>query len=347
MTLFAAAVVLGAQAGPVTIAPPKIAMGVRPIAMAPAATGSRVALALEDGSVRIVDAATRATVRNLAKHPQPAYAIAWSADGAWIATGDESARLWIEDARNGAKVREYRNHTRGIQKVSFNSPRTRMVTTGKDDFIKVYDVSDPKPKEKVSIAGAGANFYGATFSPTLATTIATGILGPGGRLYDANSGKVQGFLTDGQGQGVFDVAYAPAGNRAATAGRDGNVIVWNPTNSQKIGTLRGHKDFVMYVAFSPNGKLIASGSTDATVKVWNAVTLQKVADIPGQSYVGSPVAFTGDGKYLLTVDDDGFLDVHAITPAQAGTPVQVVVPGVKKPVPAKKPVKKPVRRRGG
>jgi WD40 repeat protein len=320
MSLLAAALLLGGQNLPqanlVNILPAKVVAGLRPVAYAAAPTGSRVAVSMEDGTVRVIDAATRQTVKQLATHPQPAYAIAWSPDGTFVATGDESARIWIENLRTNTKLREYRTHTRGIQKVSFNSLNNTLVSTGKDDVIKVYHFLDPAPKEALSIPGEGANFYGAVCNPKASTTFATGILGPGGRLYDSGSGKVLGFLTDNVGQGVFDVAYNLNGTRVVTAGRDGNVVLWDSASKKRLGTMKGHKDFVMYVAFSPNGKLIASGSTDATVRVWNMYTMAKVAEITGQSYVGSPVAFTADGKFLMTVNDAGFLQINPISPTQ-------------------------------
>ncbi|HEY0866043.1 MAG TPA: WD40 repeat domain-containing protein [Fimbriimonas sp.] len=321
MSLLAAALVLGPQppqANIVSLLPAKVVVGLRPVAFAPSPTGSTVAVSMEDGTVRIIDAKTRQTVANLATHPQPAYAIAWSPDGTFVATGDETARIWVENVRTKTKLREYRTHTRGIQKLSFNSTNNAIVSTGKDDVIKVYNILDPAPKEKISILGSGANFYGAVYSPIQSSTFATGILGPGGRIYDTVSGKVLGFLTDPTSQGVFDVAYNANGTRVATAGREGNVVLWDPVKKSRLGAMKGHKDFVMYVAFSPNGKLVASGSTDATVRLWNLYTMQTVAEIPGQSYVGSPVAFTADGSNLLTVNDAGYLQINPLSPAQTG-----------------------------
>lgn len=333
MILITAALALAPQASAVTLQTPKVVQGLRPIAFAPAPSGPQVAMSLEDGSVRIMNIENRVTVRELAKHPQPAYAIDWSQDGNTIATGDETARIWIENARTGAKIREYRTHTRGIQKIAFNANGTRVATTGKDDFIKIYDLLDPKPKEALAIAGSGANFYGAEFNPRSPAILATGILGPGGRTYDSVTGKLLGLFSDPVGLGVFDVAYNPVGSRMVTAGRDGNVVVWDPAVAHKrLGSLKGHQDFVMDVAFAPNGRLAASGSTDATVKLWSVVTMQKVGELTGQSYVGSPVAFTADGKFLLTVNDAGFLQINPLSPAQAGT----VVPAPAKTAPAKK-----------
>jgi len=314
--------------------------GLRPIAFAPAPTGSKFAVCLEDGSVRVMDAKTHQTIKTLAKHPQPAYAIAWSPDGTYVATGDESARIFIESPITGEKIREYRTHTKGIQKLSFNLTRQYLISTGKDDQINIYDISKPSPREVRKILGKGANFYGATFSPKLPYTITTGILGPGGRTYDSNSGQVTGFLATVDQQGVYDVCYNPAGTREVTAGKDGEALVWDSTSLKKVGTLKGHQDWVMYAAYSPNGKLIATASTDKTVRIWNASTYQEITELSAQNNVGSPVCFTADGNCLLTVNDQGFLEFNPVTPSQAFVDEPSKVVGAKKAKPAKRRTKK-------
>jgi len=334
MTILVTALLLAptAQAGgsPVSVTAGPVIQGLRPIALAPAPTGSKFLACLEDGSVRIIDAKTRSTVRNLAKHKDAAFAAAWSPDGSLVATGDETARIYIENAVTGQKIREYRTHTKGIQKLSFNSTHQFLISTGKDDQINVYDLSKPAPKEAHKILGKGANFYGATFHPKQPSTIVTGTLGPGARVYDTNSGKVLGFLSTEDTQGIFDVSYNPTGSLEATAGKDGEVIVWDAAQRKKIVTLKGHQDWVNNVAFSPNGKLLASASVDKSVKIWNTTTYKKIGDISEQSSIGSPLCFTADGTTLVTVNDSGFIEFNTISPAQAGTPV------VEKPAKKKK-----------
>jgi WD40 repeat protein len=334
MSIIATALLLasGSNQG-LTVTPGKTIDGLRPIAFAAAPTGSKFVACMEDGSVRVIDAKTRQTVRMLDKHPQPAYAAAWSPDGLRIAVGDETARVWIHSAVSGQKLREYRCHIRGIEKLSFNVGGNLLISTGKDDTIKVYNLDNQSPKEAVNILGNGANFYGAIFSPKLSTTFVTGILGPGARFYDATTGKVSGFLTGHDNQGVFDMAFNSTGTRAVSAGRDGTAIVWDTKSDKKIASLKGHQDWVMDVAYAPNGKLIATSSTDRTVKVWNAYSYQKVADLSNESFVGSPICFTADGNTLVTVNDQGFLQFNNIGPAQAAAPSTV----------AKKPVKPAIK----
>ncbi len=338
MSILAAALALTPTLQPqaIQVVVGRVIPNLRPIAFAPAPSGSKFIACMEDGSVKIMDGKTRETVKDLDKHPQPAYAAAWSSDGNIVATGDETARIWIASSRSGAKLKEYRTHTRGIQKLSFNPAANMLISTGKDDQINVYEINKPGPKEARVILGKGANFYGAAFSPTLPSTFTTGMLGAGGRVYDANTGSVRGFITGHNNQGIFDVDYNLAGTRAVSAGRDGNAIVWDMKKDVALGTLKGHTDWVVDVAYSPNGKLIATSSTDQTVKVWNAATWAKVADIPAQSYVGSPLCFTADGTTLITVNDQGYLQFNSVTPAQ---PAAAAPPAKKAPA-KKAPIKK-------
>jgi WD40 repeat protein len=334
MSILAAALLLspGGSQQAITVTVGKIIDGMRPIAYAAAPSGGKFVACMEDGSVRIIDSTTRQTIRSLDKHPQPAYACAWSPDGLLIAVGDESARVWIHSAVSGAKLREYRCHIRGIEKLSFNVGSNLLISTGKDDTIKVYDLKSSSTKEIQNILGNGANFYGAAFSPTLSNTFCVGILGPGARFYDAKTGKVSGFLTGHDNQGIFDVDYNLAGSRAVSAGRDGTAIVWDTKTDKKLGSLKGHSDWVVDAVFSPNGKLVATSSTDKTVKVWNSYSFTKVAELPNESFVGSPVCFTADGKTLLTVSDQGFLQFNNVQPSQG--------------IVASTSTKKPVKRHG-
>jgi WD40 repeat protein len=304
-------------AAPVKVTPAKTLVGIRPVALAAAPSGSKFLACLEDGSVRIIDAKTKMTVRQLDRHPGPAYAAAWSADGNFVATGDETARIWIHNALTGKKVREYRTHTKGIQKLSFNLPGTLLLSTGKDDQCNVYDLRTPSIKERLVVLGKGVNFYGGTFHPKLPYSFAVGMLGGGVRFYDALTGKPTAFLTDAGGQGVFDFAFNPAGTRGVSAGRDGFAVLWDPKTLKKIGKFKGHGDWVVYTAVSPNGQLVATGSSDRTVRVWDIKTMTKVAEIDNSFTVGSPVCFTADGTSLVSVTDAGDLQISSITPAQA------------------------------
>lgn len=287
----------------------------RPLAMA-AGAGDQVAMTLDDNSVRIFDAGTHATLKTFTGHPQQPKAIAWSADGAWIASGDESARIYLWDARTGQKIREFPGHIKGIQDLSFNLPRTLMISTGNDDAIKMWDPLTGKCL--MTLLGKGANLYSGTFSP-VTNSFACGTLGSGARIYD-NKGNPKDFLTNVDVTDVNDVAFDPAGDELVTAGRSGDARIWDMKTMKAIGSVKGHGDWVVHARFSPNGKYLATSSTDRSVHVYDAKTLEKVADFENVSSVGAPLAWTEDGKYLLATAADDHLQIYSVSPPQAAVP---------------------------
>ena len=52
---------------------------------------------------------------------------------------------------------------------------------------------------------------------------------------------------------------------------------WDLETRQELGTLQGHRSFVLSVTFSPDGKFLATGSRDKTIKLWEAATDEEVA----------------------------------------------------------------------
>lgn len=322
MITIAALALAPALNGPpaVSITLVKKAVGIHPLAFAPAPEGPLVAVTLENNEVRIINSATKQTVRTLVGHPQPAYAVAWSKDGTFVATGDESARIFIWNTKTGEKMKTIIGHTKGIQYLSFNSSRQLLASTGRDDVVNVWNVSSGK--KVAQILGKGMNLYSATFHPKL-DTLLVGTLSGGGRTYriNGNGAQVMNFLVfqnpTGQAHGILDCAWTPDGARAVSAANDGMAAVWDMKTYKRIGTLKGHGDWVVRASFSPNGQLVATGSSDRTVKVWDTKTMKEITTLENEGAVGSPVCFTADGKTLMTTGVDDNLEFYAIKPTQA------------------------------
>lgn len=302
--------------GSLSVSRTKTVPEIRPLAFAAAPSGSKVVATCEDRSVRIIDAATGGTVKVLGSHPQSAYAVAWSRDGKWIATGDETARIFIWNVTNGTKVREYRTHTRGIQKLSFDPTGKTLISTGKDDVIQMYNLASAAAKETRKIPSGGLNWYSATFNPK-GGNIMVGTLSTSVKVLSSAGAPVRDFAGHG-GQGMLDLDFSPSGGMAATGGKDNNVQLWSPS-AGSLGLLRGHQEWVTNVRFSPNGRYIASGSVDRTVRVWDTVSKSSVATLDNESVIGSLVCWTADGKYLLTTNDADALQVNSVSPAQPGS----------------------------
>lgn len=302
LAVIPALLVLGQTTGPVTFL--KTIQGIRPIAYAPM-SGSRFVASLENREIRIYDAKTRMPLKKFVGHPQTAYGIDWCPTTNMLASGDESGRIFFWSVASGKKIREVRTHTRGVQAVSFNKAGTVLVSTGKDDTLRFYQVSTGK--ELKVMPGKGANFYGARFVPGSESVI-VGTLGQGSWVISGYQKKRS--MSGHSDMAVWDVDIA--GGKMVSAGRDGNSIVWNYASGAKIQTLKGHADWVINCAASPAGKWLATSSSDTSVKIWDLKSYQNVATLPNHTSVGSPLCFTADGKFLLTVGIDDFMNIYSV-----------------------------------
>ena len=274
--------------------------------------GSQFAVASEDNRIRLFDSKSMNTTFQLLGHPMTVYALAFSNDGRYLLSGDESARIYLWDTRTGKKLREWprtKGHTRGIQSIAVSPNDRQFATVGKDDLIKIWNMTGGDPV--ATIEGKGANFYGISYLPS--GSLATGTLAEGMRLY-TNKFALAATMT--VAQGANDLALNESGTMGVTANRDGSVTVWNIAKREKVASMPGHSDWVLGVAMAPNGKVAASSSTDSSVVLWDLKTFKKIATIGERAYVDSLVAFTSDGKYLLTTNSANALQIYQVSPPQ-------------------------------
>lgn len=284
-------------------------LGQEVLAFAFAPSGYRFVAGMADRSVKIFDAKTRKTMRVFTGHKFPCRAVAWSPKGTRIASGAENAEIRVWDLKTGNHF-SLRGHQRAIQALWFSRDGKKLISTADDDVIRVWDLN--KKKSVLMIKGAGVNVYGARFDRSGRRIIAAS-LGKGMIVYNASTGKAAKSYGEHRGVGVNDVDVNSGYTRAVTAGRDGNVGVWNLSNGKRISYLRGHKDWVVRVALSPNGKLLASSSSDGTVRVWDMSTLQEVKTIPNKTGIGSPLAWNAGSSFLATVGADNYTRLYTVT----------------------------------
>ncbi len=104
-------------------------------------------------------------------------------------------------------------------------------------------------------------------------------------------------------------AWSPDGRRIATAGKDGNVRVWDAGGTEPPLVLRGHDLGVRSVAWSPDGRHLASSSVDKTIRVWNADGSGQPLVLRGHVYGVPKVAWSLDGRHLASASADATVRV--------------------------------------
>lgn len=87
-------------------------------------------------------------------------------------------------------------------------------------------------------------------------------------IYDDQTGELIAELGR-RSKATYAVAFHPDGERLATGGADGEIVLWQTGDWSPVLNLRGHDLYVRALEFSPNGELLASASGDRSIRIWD------------------------------------------------------------------------------
>lgn len=261
--------------------------------------GTKIALGVDDGTTRIVDAQDLADIRSLEKHDRHVWGVSWSPDGQWLltASGDNTARLWNSNGSGEPMV--LRGHEQALNSAQMNADGTLVVTASDDHTARIWKSVDGT---QVRVLHHDSDVLFATFSPDgkrIATTTADGLI----HLWKTNGSGPPMELRGHEDQ-VIAVAFHPSGSRIATASKDKTVRVWDVSRGAELISLRGHEDKVMSVAWSPDGQRIASASKDMTARIWNGEGRGDPIVLRGHRHWVYSASFSCDGRSLVTTSLD-------------------------------------------
>ncbi len=142
-------------------------------------------------------------------------------------------------------------------------------------------------------------------------------------LIDPATGQMLHTLNGHSGP-VWKIACSPVGTLAATAGEDGQCLLWETSTGTLVRSLK-HSEPQWWIQWSPDGKLVASGSRTA-ITVWDSATGEQKRAFktlfvplwpPGTSVAAdAPFSFMKDSSQLIVIGKDGTFDLLDIKTGQ-------------------------------
>src|SRR5262249_52557727 len=120
---------------------------------------------------------------------------------------------------------------------------------------------------------------------------------------------------DGWVQAVLPL---PDGRGIASAGSDGQVLLWDAGGRRVVRRFEGHTHRVWCLACSPDGRTLASGASDRTVRLWDLASGKELLRIEVKGQVKG-LAFSPDGRRLASAvgEDKHGTWMQAISGAEA------------------------------
>ncbi len=281
------------------------------------------------GTLSVFETTTgREIARNTSASASPIAAMAFSGDGAKLATADNEGtiKIWADveklDSKSAA-ILTLKGHRGVINSVRFSSDGKRLVTASSDKTARVWDLENAGAAIR-SLEGLPNDQLRVTrFSPDGQLIAAAS--GSSLRLWDAATGQLVRELPAVENSFVARVAFSPTDLRLLAVGYGGMrgvsyVSLWDIDAGTELARLEGaigdeNARAVGGLAFSPNGKYLVAGFGSKNLftstvfcfplKVWEVATRRLIHQMNGHTNYCVSLDFSRDGTLLATGSRDG------------------------------------------
>ena len=280
---------------------PAVPGGVASVAFSP--DGKQLALA-NRGLVDVWDLTNHVLDFQLRGHIDFVYAVTFSPDGRWIASGgwDKAIRLW--DRTSGKLEQTLLGHRGFVRGLSFRPDSKQLISCSEDKSLRLWDVSSGRTL--ASFHGHSGFVHCVAFSPD-GSQAASGSVDGTIKLWPAAAPDPQITFRNGSGW-PGAVAFHPDSRRVATA-RNGGIRVWNPETGEELWRVTGPRGLLgrIGLVFTPDGKLLVASGPGGAINLWDAETGKLVRELARFPSTIADAALSPDGKVLATVGENGVL----------------------------------------
>ena len=277
--------------------------------------------------IRIWDAATGRSIRELARHPGAVLSVAFSPGGRRIATGstisragkDAQGTLRIFDSETGDELLSLRGHEGFVDDLAFSPdgtllasagvPRTPAFAMESDRTLKIWDATTGAELCTYSAHDRGGR--AVVWSPDASRVFSAGMDGrlkawpsttpPEARVLRGHTGSVLRIAFSPDGKRIASSGAQGEGNRPVDEAPDNSVRVWDLETGSQMLVLAEHKSAVLGLAWSPDGKHVASGGADETIRVWDSRTGARRLLLADQDGIVQSIAFSPDSTLLAAI----------------------------------------------
>ena len=240
----------------------------------------------ENNKVTLRELSTGRIVERLEGHRSAVHAVAFSADGKYLASGSADSTVILWDVERLEPVRTIGVQEGAIRYMRFSADGEKLALDGEGNSIGIWDVASG---EKIlSLEGHAGGVTCVAFSVD-GMHLASGGLDYKVKVWEVETGELKQeiggyddsftFKRQGHGGYVLSVVFSPDGRYLVSGGEYRTIRFWDWHTGEQVRVLGGaefpftlieggHADGVQALVFSPDGRYLVSGDEDGLVKFW-------------------------------------------------------------------------------
>ncbi len=293
------------------------------------------------------------------RQPQAIHQIAFSPDGARLASASADRRIIIYDVLAGRQMRVLNGHTQGVTALQFSWDGSKLMSGSTDGTVRVWDIEEERELKMVRLGpytsavrtlswsrdGAeflvGGDNYGAAslslyrldpevelrrFATTLNPTIAVRVFDGGKRAVSAGMEHLHVWDTTKDtelsrfGAGFQVCSFTDDGRLALTGNADQTVTVWDTETGTALETYKGHAAGISSVTISADGRFGASAADDGTIRLWEMPPAPGLVHVFEVHQAGvTAVAFSPGGREAVSCGADGMAQILQVDTLRSGS----------------------------
>jgi WD40 repeat protein len=242
-------------------------------------------------------------LQNLEGHDDLISAVAFSPDGATIASvsKDKTLRLW--NAMTGQEERRINDMCETVRAVAFCANGSKVASESGAHTIHLWNVTTGQEVQKLE--GHEASVTAIGFSPH-GSIIASASTDSTIRMWDSTTGKEIRKLELPDCR-IWSIAFSPSGSEIATTSSDNIIRKWNVSTGSEMCKRKAHASKITALAWCPTRSIIASASWDKTVILWDTSLDLELRKLVGHKGWVTTVAFSPDGLTIASGGGEGIV----------------------------------------
>jgi WD40 repeat protein len=269
--------------------------------------GSLIAVAGEDGSIKILKRADGVVAHTLEGLSGTIAAIAFNRTGNQLATGGTEKIVRVFDVTSGKVVHEAPAAESPISAVVFSADSKEIIVGTERGDVLAHTLASP-------VVSRTIGKHSKRVRSLAASTDGTRILTAGDdktlRSLDVKTGKEQ--TASNFDAELTAVAFSANNDLVAVGLANGTVATLDSKTFAPAGEFAGHTGPVTGVSFNTTATHVVSSSVDGTSRLWDLMAASLAQHFSGHGGAVSDIAFQNDNKSIITTGADGKVRVETL-----------------------------------